>query len=251
MFKAVYPKAPRFRSLAQAVAKISDEAPFYASVDGLEIKALSPEKTALLIIRLPAIVFEEFSVEDKVSFSVASSELNRISRRAGRNDAMVMELIRESNVLRVGYRDVKTGIERSFYLNLSSIGLQEISEPKVDLSVTVKFMTSDFKQIIRDVKAIGEEAVFHYKDNKLYVISNAMQKEYVGEFVEGNPLSYLSSSKDEVRSTYSIDILETAIKATSASKTLTIQFDQDKPMRIEFEIMGGGSLIYWIVPRVE
>ncbi|MEM4759028.1 MAG: DNA polymerase sliding clamp, partial [Desulfurococcaceae archaeon] len=61
----------------------------------------------------------------------------------------------------------------------------------------------------------------------------------------------LSSTKDDVKASYSIDILEAAIKATAASKTLTIQFDQDKPMRIEFEIVGGGSLIYWIVPRVE
>lgn len=251
LFKAVYPKAPRFKPLAQAVSKISDEAPIYVSVDGLEIRALSPDKTALLIVKLPAIVFEEFSVENKVSFSVASSELNRVSRRAGRNDAMVMELIKENNVLRVGYRDVKTSVERSFYLNLLNYELQEIGEPRIDFNVTVKMLTSDFKQIVRDVKAVGDEAVFHYKDNKLYVISRTMQKEYVGEFSEGNPLSYLSSTKDDVKATYSIDILEAAIKATSASKTLTIQFDQDKPLRIEFEIVGGGSLIYWIVPRVE
>ncbi|MEM0355205.1 MAG: DNA polymerase sliding clamp [Desulfurococcaceae archaeon] len=251
MFKAIYPKASRFKPLAQAIAKISDEAPFYVSVDGLEIKTLSPDKTALLIIKLPAIVFEEFSIEDKVSFSVASSELNRVSRRAGRNDSMVMELIKENNVLRIGYRDAKTGIERSFYLNLLNYELKELSEPKIDFNVTVKMLTSDFKHIIRDVKAIGEEAVFHYRDNKLYVISRTMQKEYVGEFSEGNPLTYLSSTKDDVKASYSIDILEAAIKATAASKTLTIQFDQDKPMRIEFEIVGGGSLIYWIVPRVE
>lgn len=251
MFRAVYPKAPKFKYITQALAKISDEASFYTSIDGVEIKALSPDKTALIVVKLPSIVFEEYNVDDKESFKVASSEFNKVARRAGRNDALILELMRENNVVKVGYRDRKTGVEREFYVNLSSPFAEEIGEPELELTVTVRMLSGDLKQIVRDVKVIGEEALFHYRDNKLFVKTTVQQKEYTCELSEGNPLAYISSTKDEVKSTYSVDVLETVLKAIASSKNVTLQFDDNKPMRIEFELIGGGSILYWIAPRVE
>jgi len=251
VFKATYASASKFRYITQALAKITDEAPFYATQEMFEACILSPDKTTMIILKIPSIAFEEYEVEGEELFTLPTSDLNKIVRRATRNDLLVFEYEKEKGLLRIGFRNKKTGVERSFYIEARSGALETIEELKLDLSVTARFLADDYKQIIRDLKLAGEEAIFHYKDAKLYILSRTQQREYRGEFVEGNPLSYLSSTVDEAKSAYSVGLLEATLKPIQSTKHVTLYFDTDKPAKIEFEIAGGGYMIYWIVPRVE
>jgi len=251
LFKAVYPATSRFRYIAQTLAKISDEAPFYAKQDGLETRILSPDKTSMVIVKIPSIAFEEYDAGDGEFFIVSTSDLNKIVRRGSRNDLLVLEYERDKGVLKIGFRNKKTGVERTFMIETRSGAGEMVDELKIDLGVTARFLAEDYKNIIRDLRVIGEEAVFHYKDGKLYILAHTQQKEYRGEFMEGNPLTYLSSSVNEAKAVYSISLLEATLKPIQTAKYVTLSFDTDKPAKIEFEITEGGYLTYWITPRVE
>ncbi|MGC8953870.1 MAG: DNA polymerase sliding clamp [Desulfurococcus sp.] len=250
MFKAVYPNASKMKYITQAIAKITDEAPIYVTQEGLEVRVLSPDKSMLSIVRIPAMSFEEYSVEGEESFIVASTDLNKIMRRGTRNDVLVMELDRAGNVLNMVFRDRKTGLERVFQLELLPRTPEPVPELNIELGVVVKMMAEDYMNIIGDLKTIGEEAIFAYEENKLKISSSEQQKEYVGVFTEGSPLLYLYSSVEKARAVYSIDLLAVTVKPASASKQVTISFDTDKPVKVEYELAGGGQLIYWVVPRV-
>jgi len=249
LFKAVYPNASKMKYITQAIAKITDEAPFYATPDALEVKVLSPDKTMLSIVRIPAISFEEYSVEGEESFIVSSTDLNRVMRRGTRNDVLVMELDKANNVLNIVFRDKKTGVERVFQLELLPKTPEPVPELNLELGVTVKMMSEDYKNIVGDAKSIGEEVVFTYENDKLIIYSSEQQKEYRGEFSEGAPILYKYATVDKARASYSVDSLAVTLKPVSASKQVTISFDTDKPMKVEYELVGGGQLIYWVVPR--
>ncbi len=251
MFKASYTATSKFKYIAQALAKITDEAPFYVTQDTFEARILSPDKTTMIVLKIPSIAFEEYEVSGEEVFIVPTSELNKIVRRGSRNDILVFEYDSEKGQLKIGFRNKKTGVERSFYIDARSGAGESIEELKLDLSVTARFIADDYKQIIRDLKVVGEEAVFHYKEGKLYIYSHAQQKEYRGEFSEGDPLTYLSSTVDEAKAIYSIGLLEATLKPIQSAKYVTFSFDTDKPAKIEFEITEGGYMTYWIVPRVE
>lgn len=251
MFRAAYTSASKFKYITQALAKITDEAPFYVSPDMFEARVLSPDKTTMIILKIPSISFEEYDVTENVSFVLPTSDLNKIVRRATRNDILVFEYDKEKGQFRIGFRNKKTGIERSFYVEARPVTTEHIEELKMDLAVTARFVADDYKQVIRDLKVVGEEAIFHYREGKLYITCHAQQKEYRGEFTEGNPLSYLSATVDEAKSIYSVSLLEATLKPIQSAKYVTLYFDTDKPAKVEFEITGGGYMVYWIVPRVE
>ncbi len=251
LFRATFTAVSKFRYIAQTLAKITDEAPFYATPDGLEAKILSPDKTTLTILKIPAIAFEEYSVDQEEFFVVATDELNKTMRRGTRDDVMELVLDKENNRLRIVFRNKKTGVERSFYIELKPRTPEHLPEPKLDLGVSFRIVPDDYKQIIRDLKIIGEEAVFHYKGGKIHIYSYAQQKEYRGEFSEGSPLSYVSATVEEAKSTYSVGLLEATLKPVQAASDAIVSFDTNKPIKIEFTLAAGGSLIYWIVPRIE
>ncbi len=251
VFRASFTAVPKFRYIAQTLAKITDEAPFYATMDGLEAKILSPDKTTLTILKIPAIAFEEYNVEGEEFFVVAADEFNKVIRRGTRDDILVLELDKENNRLKVIFKHKKTGMERTFYLEVKPRTPEQLPEPKLDLGVSFRILPDDYKHIIRDLKVVGEEAVFQYKNGKIYIYSYAQQKEYRGEFAEGAPLSYISATVDEAKSVYSVSLLEATLKPVQAASDTLVSFDTNKPLKIEFTLAAGGTLVYWIVPVVE
>ncbi len=249
MFRAVYPSASKFKYITQTLAKIVDEIPFYAEPDNLEVRVLSPDKTTMTILKIPSIAFEEYLCDEETFFVVSSDELNRIARRGTRNDVIVLEVDMENKVLKFMFKDKKTGIERVFHLGLKERVEERLPEPSLELAVTARLLSDDYKNIIRDLKIVGEEVVFMYREGKLTIKSSTQQKEYEGVFEQDNPLITLSSTVDQAVARYSVGLLEATLKAATASKNVEIQFDTDKPLRVEFELPTGGSIIYWIAPR--
>ncbi len=249
MFRAIYPSASKFKYIAQTLAKIVDEIPFYAEPDALEVRVLSPDKTTMTILKIPSIAFEEYICEEETFFVVSSDEFNRIARRGTRNDLVILELDGENKMLKFMFKDKKTGIERVFLLSLKERVSERLPEPSIELAVSARMLSDDYKNIIRDLKIVGEEAIFMYKDEKLVIKSMAQQKEYEGVFEQDNPLITLTATVEKALARYSIGLLEATLKAAAASKNVEIQFDTDKPLRVEFELPTGGSIIYWIAPR--
>jgi len=249
VFRAVYPSASKFKYIAQTLAKIVDEIPFYAEPDVLEARVLSPDKTTMTILKIPSIAFEEYLCDKEEFFVVSADEFNRIARRGSRNDVVILELDREKRVLKFMLKDKKTGVERTFYLSLKERVEEKIPEINIQLGVSIRMLSDDYKNIIRDLKLIGEEAIFIYSENKFEVRGTTQQKEYHGVFEQDNPLILLTSTVDKAVARYGVKLLEATLKAATASKNMLLEFDTDKPLKVEFELPGGGTLTYWIAPR--
>lgn len=250
MFKVQYPNASRLKQVIQVLAKISDELQVHATLEAFQIKALSPDKTMMATLILPNIVFEEYSVEEETAILVPATELKRVTRRATRNDVMQISVSKETNELVIILRDKKTGLERELTVPIIPRPPEPLPELNLELSVTFAMLSQDLKNVVGDLKLVGEEATLLYDNGRIVIRSTEQRKEYMCELREGNPLTALSSTVEKAQATYSIDMLVAAMRAASASKQVIVSFDTGKPMKIEYELAGGGKLVYWIVPRV-
>jgi len=248
-FKAVYPTASKFKYVAQTLAKIVDEIPFYCEPDIFEARVLSPDKTTMTILKMPSIAFEEYMCDQEEFFVVSADEFNRIARRGSRNDLVILELDKDNKVLKFMFKDKKTGVERIFYLELKERVAEKIPELYLELGISIRMLSDDYKNIIRDLKIVGEEAIFMYSNGRFEIKSTTQQKEYHGIFEQDNPLISISATVEKAVSRYSIGLLESTLKAAVASKDVLLEFDSDKPLKVEFELPGGGTLVYWIAPR--
>ncbi len=250
MFKAIYPNAVKFKYIAQTMAKITDDVPFTASEEGLSASVLSPDKTTMTVLSIPSTAFEEFEVDGKTSFIVSSSELNRIARRGTRNNSIEFLLEEEERRLRVSFIDEKTGLTRTFYLQLREGVVEPLREIKLELPVSVRMLASDFKDLLRDAKIVGDEIELVAEGSRLEARCVTQQKEYYNIMEEGAPLISIMNSGGKASARYSLDALQAALKATSAAESMTLEFGQDLPLKLVFELPGGGVLTYWVAPRV-
>lgn len=250
MFKVQYANASKLKVVIQALSKISDELYLQVGLDSLQLKALSPDKTMMASMVLPGTAFDEYNVEEEAVVLLPATELKKVTKRATRNDVAQLSMSRGSSELGVLLRDKKTGLEREFTVPIIPRPPEPLPELNIDLGVTFTMLSQDLKQIVGDLKLIGEEAVFIYEVGKIVVKSVEQRKEYTCELREGNPLTLLTSTVERAQATYSIDMLVSATRVASASKQAMISFDSGKPLKFEYELSGGGRLVYWIVPRM-
>jgi len=251
-FRAVYPTATKFKYIVQTIAKVMDEIPFIAKPEGIEVKTLTPDKTTMIVLRLPLSAFEEYELEDeKKVFVVPADELNRIAKRGTRNDMVEIKLNEEQRRLEINFIDRKTGVVRAFYVPLREAIVEELAEPQVELTVTIRLEADDFKNLINDAKIVSDEIEFVGHEDLLEVKAVSTQKKYTGLFRIGDPLiSYEARGPAPIRSKYSIDLLKATTRATSAADMATVEYGEALPMKVTFDLPGGGVLIYWVSPRI-
>uniref|UniRef100_A0A7J3ZL03 DNA polymerase sliding clamp n=1 Tax=Fervidicoccus fontis TaxID=683846 RepID=A0A7J3ZL03_9CREN len=247
--RLVLPKVNKFKNITQVLTKIVDVTPLFINEMGVTIKSLSDDKTTMLVLRLPPEAFETVEFEEPLAFKVGTKELHRIARRGTRNDILELSVDRENRILKLEFRDRKTDIVRTFEVPISFEGVEELSEPKVDLPVRSEMLASDFKDIISDAKLVGEELEMLYKDNTIYVRLEGAGRSYEAVLRENEPLLSISSTVDEARAKYGVDLLAATVRAASASTTMTLHFGTALPIRIAFEMPEVGTLVYWVAPR--
>ena len=250
-FRCIYPAATKFKYIVQTIVKLLDEIPFIATADGLEVRTLTPEKTTMIVLKMPTTTFEEYQLdEEEKTFIVPSDELNRVAKRGTRNDLVEIALEEEQRRLRLSFIDKKTGVTRTFYVPLREGVVEKLSEPQVELTVSMKMLADDFKNIINDVKLVADEAEFIAYEDRFEVRAVTPQREYHGVFAPGDPLiTYDVTGQTPVKSKYAVDLLKASTKAATAADTVTVEYGEGLPLRLTFDLPGGSSLIYWITPR--
>ncbi len=252
MVRLVYPAATKFKYIMQTIAKVLDQIPFIVDPEeGLVVKALSADKTTMVVMRIPLGAFEEFDAPEKKSFIVPADELNKVAKRGTRNDIVEIVLEEEQRRLRINFIDKKTGIRRTFYIPLIEGVVEDLSEPQVELTVTAQMTADDFKHVVRDAKIVSDEVEFVAEQDRLVARSITPQKEYYNIMEVGRPLiTYEVRGNPPIVSKYAVDLLQSTLKATQAASTATIEFGEALPMRVSFDLPGGGTLVYWVSPRI-
>ncbi|MCE4624772.1 MAG: DNA polymerase sliding clamp [Desulfurococcales archaeon] len=249
MIRVVYGAASKFKYVTQALAKINDEGIFFFTPEMLAANVLSPDKVTMAILKMPITSFDEFSVDEEIALLVRIDELNKVIKRATRNDNLILEYDTEQQMLSVSLADRKTGVLRQFEVTSTPLAEAKFKEPKAEFTVRAQMETDDFKSIIQDAKVVGDLIVFEAKEDMLIVEVEGEEKMYRWEMREGDPLIMLVV-EEESKSAYTRQSLEAATKPTGAAETVKLSFSTDFPLQLEFTLPNGEKLVMYTAPSV-
>lgn len=249
-FRALYKSASKFKHIVQTIAKTSDVAPIIVDDKGLHVRVLSSDKTTLISLDLPPDAFEEYEATEDYFIPVSSDELSKIVKRGTRNDAVELAYEGVERFLEVNLVDTKLNVKRSFRIPLRELPEQKLPEPKIKFSVSIRMLTEDLKDLLRDVKVAGDEVELLASKNHVVAKCITPQRTYETVLAVDKPLISLAVEKS-ASATYAIDLLETALRATGASDIVTVEFGDQMPIKMTFELPTGGTLTYIVAPRVK
>jgi proliferating cell nuclear antigen len=228
------------------ISELVNEAKFKITPDAMELVAMDPANVAMVIFKLLSSCFTEYDVKEETELSIDLGNLKQILRRAGANDMLSMEI--EENRLKLQLKGKQT---RTFSLPLIDTEEKEQKVPELNFPVTIKTNTSIFNNAIEDVDIVAESVTFDVDKSTFVIIGESDLSNAKVEISADEDTNISVEGDDKVKSKYSVEYLKKIMDASKLTDNVTIQFNKDYPLKLDYIVVDKLQLSFILAPRVE
>ncbi len=236
--------------LKDSISIISDlvnEARFKINKDAIELVAMDPANVAMVIFRLFSSCFTEYDVKKDVEIGINLSNLKQILRRANPNDMLSLELD-PNNKLKITLKGISN---RAFSLPIIELEEKEQKIPDLKFPVTIKTNPGLFNEAIEDADIVAESVSFIGEPNKFTIRAEGDLSQAKIDINESDSTKINVDGQDPIKSKYSIEYLKKMINSSKLADDLTIQFNKDYPLKLEYKTIDKVTMSFILAPRVE
>ncbi|MFC1769243.1 proliferating cell nuclear antigen (pcna) [Nanoarchaeota archaeon] len=239
---------PKF--LKESITVISDlvtEARFKINSDAIELVAMDPANVAMVIFKLLSSSFTEYNVPKEIDIALNLANLKQILRRVKPNDMLTLEM-EADNKLKVTLKGNST---RTFSLPIIEIDEKEQKVPELKFPVTISTSSAVLNDAIEDADIVGDSVTLSVEGKKFSVISEGDLSHANIEISEDDITKINTETQDKVKAKYSIEYLKKMIGGSKLSDSVTIYFNKDYPLKLDYTTVDKVMLSFILAPRVE
>ncbi len=228
------------------ISELVNEAVFKVKPNSLELVAMDPANVAMVVFKLLSSAFVEYKVEKEIDLAINLANLKQILRRCKSSDTLVLELAEDK--LKIQFQGANT---RTFFLPIIDIEDSDHRVPDLSFPVSIKTKTSVLTEAIEDVGVVGESVSFIVDNKNLTVLAEGdLSKAKIDIPSQGDTI-IVADTPDTVKAKYSIEYLKKMISAAKLADDVTLQFNNDYPMKLEYKAVDKLFLSFILAPRVE
>ena len=242
--------ARKIKTLVSALSSSIKDALFQVDSERMYMKALDPSHVSLAVLSLPAESFDLFEVEGEVKMPLSLDELNKYLARARPNDDVTLKHSSSTSKLEMVYAG--GGIStKTFQFPLSRLDMEEAPEPpEMEFDVQISTAADFLAELVKDCKVVSPHITLYTEKGKF----GAKASESGGteaDFAYSSEGLLSIAVKEDSKAAYTLQYLEDMAKISAAADAMHLQFSSDKPLRITFDLIGGGSVTFLLAPRLE
>lgn len=244
--KLVLADATQFKDSISVISELVNEARFKISKDGVELIAMDPANVAMVIFKFLSTGFAEFEVDAEQELAINLTNLKQILRRAKGNDVVTFEVT--NNKLQVQFKSDST---RTFSLPLLDFEEKNQRVPNLSFPVSISVASSILNDAIEDADVVAESVSFIAEPEKFVVHAEGDLSKAVVEIKQSENTKITSETTARIRSKYSIEYLKKLTSASKLSDEVSIFFNQDYPLKLEYKVVDKLLLSFILAPRVD
>jgi len=248
MFKAVFRDARLWYRIVDALSSLISEGTIKISEDGLRLRAMDPSKIAMIDFEMPRDAFDEYHCEEEFTIGLNFDELKKIVKRGGAKEKVQLEVPPSGGRLKVVLRGKAS---RSFALPLIDVEYEELPTPSLSFNVKATVLADILEDALKDVELVSDYVKLEGRSNAIIVRGQSDKGEVEATLTsEAGALLELEVREESVAS-YSLEYLMDMVKANKAAEVATLEFSTGMPLSLTFPIPGGGTIRYYLAPRLE
>ena len=249
MFKLKVSDAKLLRDMATAISILVDEATFKIDSEGLKLRAMDPSRVAMIDFEWPKTIFQEYIATEPTKICLNISELLKLLKRAGKEEAVELSLDEKTGRLLV---TITGKYSRNFTMPTLEASEEEVPTPKISFNVKAKTTTQGLSQAIEDAQLVSDHVRIEAEPDKLTLSASGDLMGATITLQKGNDALLDLEVKENAKATFSLSYLSEIIKAASATSDIaTLEFSSDMPVRIDFQQIKEGKLTFFLAPRIE
>ena len=235
--------------MATAISILVDEATFKIEPDGLKLRAMDPSRVAMIDFEWPKSIFQEYEAPEPSKMCLNISELLKLLKRAGKDEAVELALDDKTGKLLV---TITGKYARKFTMSMLEPSEEEVPTPKISFNVKAKTTTNGLSQAIEDAQLVSDHVKIEAEPDKMTLSATGDIMGATITLPKGSDALLDLEVKEDAKATFSLSYLSEIIKAASAtSEIATLEFSTDMPIRIDFQQTKEGKLVFFLAPRIE
>jgi proliferating cell nuclear antigen len=249
MFKLKIDDSKLLKDTFAAIAALVDEASFSIEPSGLKLRAMDPSRVAMVDFEWPKELFEKYECDSVTKLTVNLGELLKFLRRSRKSEPVTLSLSEKTGQLQI----LITGkYVRSFVMPVLDLVEEETPTPKIVFNIKAKLSSESLREAITDANLVSDHVRIEATSEKLSFNSKGDLMGARIELQKGGDdlldLEVIESSKCMFSLSYLSDIIKIA---SLTSEIVTLEFSTDMPLKLDFQQLKGGKLIFYLAPRIE
>jgi proliferating cell nuclear antigen len=210
---------------------------------------MDPSRVAMIDFEWPKSIFQEFVSTEPSKICLNISELLKLLKRAGKEEAVELSLDDKTGRLLV---TITGKYSRNFTMPTLEASEEEVPTPKISFNVKAKTTTQGLSQAIEDAQLVSDHVRIEAEPEKLTLSASGDLMGATITLQKGNDALLDLEVKENAKATFSLSYLSEIIKAASATSDIaTLEFSSDMPVRIDFQQQKEGKLTFFLAPRIE
>ena len=207
---------------------------------------MDPANVAMVIFKLFSSSFTQYEVKSTEEIAINLNNLKQILRRANSNDILTLET--EDNRLKVQFKGTTT---RSFSVPTLELEDKEQRVPELQFPLTIETTSQILGSSIEDVSVVAESVTFLGEKNMLLVKAEGDLSKALIEIKPDESTIIKTTSADKFKAKYSLEYLKKMIAGSKLSDTVSLHFNTDYPLKIEYKLTDVLLLSFILAPRVD
>jgi len=228
------------------ISELVNEGVFKVTPESIELIAMDPANVAMVIFKLLSSSFVDYDVKKDVELAINLSNLKQILRRAKPTDMLTLEIDANNRLL----VQLKGNTIRTFSLPIIDLENKEQKVPSLEFPVSISTTSSILSEAIEDVDIVADSVSFIVENGK-FIINAEGDLSNANIEIKADDDTKIKGTKEKVKAKYSIEYLKKMIGAAKLSDRVSVQFNKDYPLKLEFKAVDKLMLSFILAPRVE
>ncbi len=229
------------------ISELVTEARFKITADGIELVAMDPANVAMVIFKLLSSTFTEYEVKEPVDIAINLSNLKQFLRRAKQNDILTLEFEKDSKLKII----LKGASTRTFSLPILDLEEKEQKIPDLSFSSVINMQSSTLNECIEDADIVADAVSFIAEQKKFTVLAEGDLSKAKIELSADEENKIEVEGQDKIHAKYSLEYLKKMMGGSKLSENVTVNFNTDYPLKLEYKVVDRVQLAFILAPRVE
>ncbi len=245
--KLVLAEPRYFKDSISIISELVNDVKFKATADGLELIAMDPANVSMVIFKLLSSCFTQYDVKETEEIAINLNNLKQILRRARPEDMLSLETT-DDNKLKI---QLKGDTTRSFSIPVLELDDKEQKIPELNFPITVEMNSDMFSNSIEDVSVVAESVTLLGENNQLSIKAEGDLSKAFIEIRPDENTSIKAKNQEKFKAKYSLEYLKKMIAGGKLSERVSLQFNNDYPLRLDYKVVDRLLLSFILAPRVD
>jgi len=229
------------------ISELVNEARFKITPDAIELVAMDPANVAMVIFKLLSSCFTEYDVSKETELAINLNNLKQILKRAKPTDMLSLE-VTDENKLQI---KLKSKTTRTFSISIIELDEREQKVPELSFPVTIQTQSAILNDAVEDADIVAESVTLAGEKEKLVIAAEGDLSKANIEINANEETKITTDSTDKIKSKYSLEYLKKMISGSKLANEVTISFNKDYPLKVEYKVVDKLLLAFILAPRVE